>query len=113
MKAIFKIIEYLPDTKQIVVRFARYNAPEPIDKYSKVAVDYSQLDFQDMESFTKSLMRTCGDDRVRNQENNETGVNEAETITGEFNLPDLVGRIIECKTDDYKRAVLKMRRVEL
>ena len=71
MKAIFKIIEYLPDTKQIVVRFARYNAPEPIDKYRKVAINYSQLDFQDMESFTKSLMRTCGDDRVRNQENND------------------------------------------
>lgn len=113
MRAIFKIIEYLPDTKQIVVRFARYNAPESIDKYSKVAVDYSQLDFQDMESFTKSLMRTCGDDRVRNQENNETGVNEAEIITGEFKLSDLVGKVIECKTDDHKRAVLKMKRVEL
>ena len=113
MRAIFKIEDYLPETEQIVVRFARFNAPEPIENYSRVAVDIIHLDFQDAESFTKSLMRKCGDDRVRNQEDSETGVNEAETITGEFNLPDLVGRIIECKTDDYKRSVLKMRRVEL
>ena len=47
MKAIFKIIEYLPETTQIVVRFARLHAPESIEKYSKVAINYSELDCYD------------------------------------------------------------------
>ena len=51
MKAIFKIIEYLPETTQIVVRFARFHAPEPIEKYNKVAINYSELDCYDSESF--------------------------------------------------------------
>ncbi len=53
MKAIFKIEEYLPETTQIVVRFARLHAPEPIEKYHAVAIDYSKLDCYDSESFVK------------------------------------------------------------
>ena len=53
MKAIFKIIEYLPETEQIVVRFARLHAPELIEKYNKVAINLSHLDCYDSESFVK------------------------------------------------------------
>ena len=113
MKAIFKIIEYLPDTTQIVVRFARLHAPESIEKYSKVAINYSELDCYDSESFVKSLMRKVGNNMVKLQEEKEPIINEAETISGELNLEDLVGKTIECKVDDSRRAILKMRRVEL
>ena len=114
MKAIFKIIKYNPERQQIVVRFARLRAPESIDKY-KVggAIDLSQLDCYDSESFVKSLMRKFGDAMVKQQEEKEPIINEAETISGKLNFEDLVGKTIECKTDEYKRAVLKMRRVEL
>ena len=44
MKAIFKIEEYLPETNQIVVRFARLHAPKLIENYTKVAVDCNKLD---------------------------------------------------------------------
>ena len=44
MKAIFKIIEYLPETEQIVVRFARLHAPELIEKYNKKAINLSHQD---------------------------------------------------------------------
>ena len=113
MKAIFKIIEYLPDTTQIVVRFARLHAPEPIEKYNKVAINYSELDCYDSESFVKSLMRRCGNHMVKQQEEKEPIVNEAETISGKLNLEDLVGKTIECKIDNDRREKLKMRRVEL
>ena len=33
MKMIFKIEEYLPDTKQVVIRYCRQNAPKPISEY--------------------------------------------------------------------------------
>ena len=113
MKAIFKIIEYLPETTQIVVRFARLHAPEPIEKYNKVAINLSHLDCYDSESFVKSLMRKVGNHMVKLQEEKEPIINEAETISGELNLEDLVGKTIECKVDDSRSAILKMRRVEL
>ena len=113
MKAIFKIIEYLPDTTQIVVRFARLRAPESIEKYNKVAINYSELDCYDSESFVKSLMRRCGNHMVKLQEEKEPIVNQAETISGKLNLEELVGKTIECKIDNDRRERLKMRRVEL
>ena len=113
MKAIFKIIEYLPETTQIVVRFARLHAPQSIEKYNKVAINYSELDCYDSESFVKSLMRRCGNHMVKQQEEKEPIVNEAETISGKLNLEELVGKTIECKIDNDRKERLKMRRVKL
>ena len=113
MKAIFKIIEYLPKTQQIVVRFARLRAPELIEKYRKIAVNLSHLDCYDSESFVKSLMRKFGNNLVKQQEDKEPIINEAETISGKLNFEELVGKTIECKVDESKRAILKMRRVIL
>tara|TARA_B100001093_G_scaffold503851_1_gene558808 strand:+ start:441 stop:782 length:342 start_codon:yes stop_codon:yes gene_type:complete len=113
MKAIFKIIEYLPETTQIVVRFARLHAPQSIEKYNKVAINYSELDCYDSESFVKSLMRRFGNHMVKLQEEKEPIINEAETISGKLNLEDLVGKTIECKIDNDRKERLKMRRVEL
>ena len=113
MKAIFKIIEYLPETTQIVVRFARLRAPESIEKYNKVAINYSELDCYDSESFVKSLMRKVGNHMVKLQEEKEPINNEAETISGKLNLEDLVGKTIECKIENDRKERLKMRRVEL
>ena len=113
MKAIFKITEFLPETEQIVVRFARLHAPESIEKYNKVAINLSHLDCYDSESFVKSLMRRCGNHMVKLQEEKEQIINEAETISGKLNLKDLVGKTIECKIDNDRKERLKMRRVEL
>tara|TARA_Y100001937_G_scaffold98140_1_gene133818 strand:+ start:410 stop:751 length:342 start_codon:yes stop_codon:yes gene_type:complete len=113
MKAIFKIEEYLPETTQIVVRFARLHAPESIEKYKKVAIDYSQLDCYDSDSFVKSLMRKVGDHMVKLQEESEPINNIAETISGDLDLEKLIGKTIECKVDNNRRERLKMRRVEL
>ena len=113
MKAIFKIIKYLPERQQIVVRFARLRAPESIEKYRKVAIDLSHLDCYDSESFVKSLMRKVGNHMVKLQEEKEPINNEAETISGKLNLEDLVGKTIECKIENDRKERLKMRRVEL
>ena len=113
MKAIFKIIEYLPKRQQIVVRFARLRAPESIEKYRKVAIDLSHLDCYDSESFVKSLMRRFGNEMVKQQEEKEPIINEAETISGELNFEDLVGKTIECKVENDRKQIIKMRRVEL
>ena len=90
MKAIFKIIKYNPERQQIVVRFARLRAPESIEKYRKIAVNLSHLDCYDSESFVKSLMRRFGNEMVKQQEEKEPIINEAETISEELNLQDFV-----------------------
>ena len=113
MKAIFKIEEYLPETKQIVVRFARLHAPEKIEKYATLAIDYDKLDCYSSESFVKSLMREVGNYQVKSNEDKEPIIDESETISGKLDLSSLVGRTIECKVENDRKEILKMRRVEL
>lgn len=113
MKSIFKIDEYLPDTNQIIVRFSRLHAPQPIEFYSLMAIDCQHLDLYDCDSFVFSLMREYGDGYVKEYEKNEPIKNETETISGKLNLRDLVGKVIECDADNYKRELIKMNRVEL
>ena len=115
MKGIFKIEEYLPLTKQIVVKFSRLNSPKPIDEYKPIAINCDKLDLYNCETFTESLMMACGTDRIMKEESKEDclDVNIPETIEGDLNIQDLVGKVIECKTENYRKAFLKMRRVEL
>ena len=42
MKIIFKIIEYLPETEQVVVSFCRQNAPKSIDDLRKRLISRGQ-----------------------------------------------------------------------
>ena len=44
MKIIVKIVEYLEDTQQIVVKFCRKNAPKSIDEYPAGAIDVNRLE---------------------------------------------------------------------
>ena len=113
MKAIFKIEEYLPETNQIVVRFARLHAPQLIEKYKKVAVNCDKLDCYDSESFVQSLMKDVGNYRINSQESEEPIINKAEKISGELNLRDLVGKVVECKVDNRSKRPLRMRKIEL
>ena len=113
MKSIFKIDEYLPDTNQIIVRFSRLHAPQHIESYAPMAINCKQLDLYDCDSFVFSLMREYGDGYVKEYEKNEPIKNETETISGKLNLRDLVGKVIECDADNYKRELIKMNRVEL
>ena len=113
MKAIYKIDEHLPETTQIVVRFARLNAPESINNYEPVAIDYSKLDYHDAESFNQSLMRYAGNSQVKKHDQKESSKNIAEKISGDFDISSLVGRVIECKVDISRRTILRMNRVNL
>ena len=115
MKCIFKIEEYLPETNQIVVRFARLHSPQHIDNYKAVAIDTTKLDFYDYDSFIESLMRNYGDSRSSMSEIKDSIVNDVEevNIDTKFEVRDLIGKIIRCNSDDYKTQIIKMNRVEL
>jgi len=113
MKNIFKIIEYLPDTQQIVVRYARKNTHKNIDEYVKKAVDLKELDLYDCETFSKSLMRKYGESSIEKAENETVGYNKCEKIFGKLDIQNLIGKVIEVDSDEYRREIIKMRRVEL
>ena len=113
MKNIFKITEYLPDTQQIVVRYARKNTHKNIDEYIESAVDLKQLDLYSCETFSKSLMRRYGEHNIERVENETEGFNKCEKISGKLDLQSIVGKVIEVDSDQYRRDVIKMRRIEL
>tara|TARA_B100000927_G_scaffold203018_1_gene164590 strand:+ start:40 stop:381 length:342 start_codon:yes stop_codon:yes gene_type:complete len=113
MKNLFKIIKYLPDTGQIVVRYARKNTQRDIDECNAKAVDLDKLDLHDCESFSKSLMRRYGENIIDRQENEIVGFNKSEKISGKLDIENLIGKVVEVDVDEYRREVIKMRRVDL
>ena len=113
MKNIFKIIEYLPDTQQIVVRYARKNTNKNIDEYIESAVELKQLDLYNCETFSKSLMRRYGEHNIERVENETEGFNKCEKISGKLDIQNLIGKVIEVDADEYRREIIKMKRVEL
>ena len=87
MIIIFKITDYFPETNQIAVKFCNEKSSKPIDEYNALAVGLEDID-------------TLDD-------------NKPEKIDGEFNINDLIGKVIGVNypTRIYKK--IKMRRVEL
>ena len=56
MKLIFKIVEYISETQQIIVKVCRQNAPKSIDEYDAVALDIMHVDFSSSDNFKYSLI---------------------------------------------------------
>ena len=113
MRSIIKIEKYLPETNQIEVRIARLHAPQSIDDYPPVAVDCNKLDCYNTETFLHTLMRNTGEALVMSEENHEPIFNKVDTVSEELDLPNMVGKIIECKVPNDRKEILHMRRVQL
>jgi len=114
MKAIFKIEEHLPDTKQISVKICKAKSHKSIDDYAAKVVTYSDLDLSESGLFIDGLLERHGLHRIESQENKQPILdsNKGESISGAVVLDDLVGKVIECN-HFTTRSILKMRRVEL
>jgi|TARA_B100000085_G_scaffold27316_1_gene22705 hypothetical protein len=115
MKIIFKIIEYLPETEQIVVRFCRQNAPKSIDDYSAVAIDCKFIDNSDRVNLIESLFQ-LGLGIIEKQENEELTLdnNLAAEMFFEKNYENFVGKVIALDTKELKKIKSKrMNRVDI
>ena len=114
MKIIFKIIEYLPDTNQIVVKFARQNAPKPIDEYSPVAIGCSTIDTLDNINFIESICNR-GKHLVEQQEKEELVLNKniCEEIEG-TRFEDYVGKVVGTDISNLpKFKSRKLKRIDI
>ena len=116
MKAIFRIDEYLPETNQIVIRFAKLHSPQHIDNYAPTVVGLHDIDLYDNYTFIEDLMKKCGNRRVKLNEEQDPVINQAETLimSDKVDLREMVGKVIECKmTDNRSRKKLRMREIDL
>lgn len=117
MKILFKIEEYLSETKQVLIRFCRQNSPKPITEYpaklSSTEIYDTSFDSQNLiESIAKN-----GYERVLRQESQENFLPEnlPHEIPNSVNFEDYVGKVIcvdseNCTTRTISR---KLKRIEI
>ena len=117
MKMIFKIEEYLPDSKQVVIRYCRQNAPKPISEYPAKAVSTENYDTSfDSRNLIESIAQYGYNKILAQEEKEETLLeNMPVDIPNSLNIADYVGKVI-CVEDRYateKMRSRKMRRVDI
>ena len=117
MKIIFKIEEYYPDAKQVVIRYCRQNATKPISEYPAKAVSTEQYDTSfDSRNLLESIAQ-YGYNKVLAQEDKEEILPEniPADIPDSLDIADYVGKVF-CVEDRYateKMRSRKMRRVDI
>ena len=117
MKMIFKIEEYLPETKQVMIRYCRQNAPKPISEYPAKAVSTEIYDVSfDSRNLVESIAQ-YGYNKVLRQEDKEITLREniPEDIPDSLDIADYGGRVI-CVDGEIAREMMrssKMGKVEI
>ena len=114
MKVIIKIEQYLPDTEQITFRICGLRSHKIINDYRDYAIEISDLDMTDTESFIDSLVFKVKH-LLEQQDENEPILDENIPIEigGELDIQNLLGKNIEGKIWYRGTRLLKMRRIEL
>ena len=117
MKTIFKIEEYLPETKQVVIRYCRKNSPKPITEYPAKAVSTQNYDVSfDSQNLVESIAQ-YGYKKVFNQEDKEDTLPENVPVEtpDSLDIADYVGKIICVEAKDAQEMLRsrKMRRVDI
>ena len=117
MKMIFKIEEYLPETKQVVIRYCRQNSPKPISEYPAKAVSTEIYDVSfDSRNLVESISQ-YGYDKVLAQEEKEITLPEnlPQEIPDSVDIADYVGKVI-CVDSKNAREIersRKMKRIDI
>ena len=113
MKIICKIIEHIPDTKQIVFRICRLHSLKPIDEHIKCIVCYDDLDMTDFESFKFSIIRKF-QHQIQVDDEEQVILKENTPIENPaLDIDKLVGKVFSGEYVDKSIRLLKMRRVKL
>ena len=117
MKMIFKIEEYLPETKQVVIRYCRQNSPKPISEYPAKAVSTEIYDVSfDSRNLVESISQ-YGYDKVLAQEEKEITLPEnlSQEIPNSVDIADYVGKVIcvDSKNAKEMERSRKMKRIDI
>ena len=114
MKVIIKIEQYFPDTEQITFKICGLHSHKIINDYRDYAIEISDLDMTDTESFIDSLVFKVKH-LLQEQDENEPVLDEniPIEIDDELDIQNLLGKNIEGKIWHRGTRLLKMRRIEL
>ena len=114
MKVIIKIEQYLPDTEQITFRICGLHSHKTINDYRDYAIEISDLDMTDTESFIDSLVFKVKH-LLEQQDENEPILDENTPIEigGELDIHNLLGKKNESTIWYIGTRLLKKRRLEL
>ena len=109
MKILIKIEEYLPETRQIIVKFCSSQSEKSIDDAQALAIDLDRLELFDTELFLQSLTAQ-GQEIIDRYEQLQYG----EVVeNGPLDISKLVGRTIEREEFPRNKKMIPMRRIEL
>ena len=115
MKIIFKIVEYLPESNQIAVKFCYEKSRKSIDDYAPIAINCDELDMFDLETFSDTLIRKFGLKRLEDQERKLETIpdNIPQKLDDKFQVRDLIDKVVEGNYHQRDRFTLKVRKAEL
>ncbi len=115
MKIIYKIKKFYPETNHISVSFCNLKDRQSIDSYKSRPVCLDDLDMFDIESFSESLVKKSGLRRIAEQEEKLDVIedNKPDDIQGNFEIRDLIGKVICVKKTNRSILKLHMNRIEL
>ena len=111
---VYKFIDYLTDTHLIVIKICRLHSHKTIDEHRTFAIEISDLDMLDNESFIDTLIHKVKH-LIQEQDENQPILDDniPIEIDGELDIQNLVGKVIEGKIYHRETRLLKMRRVKL
>jgi hypothetical protein len=114
MNFIFKIVEYIEETDQIIVKFCRQNSPVPIDDYPPVAINCYNIDMNDYHQFVSSIMRS-GVHVIMQQESEETTLpqNAESEVLESVDIKTQLNRVISLHSNELIATIYKMNKIKL
>lgn len=114
MNFIFKIVEYIEETDQIIVKFCRQNSPIPIDDYSPVAINCHNIDMSNYHQFVSSIMRS-GAPIILQQESEEPTLpqNTESELLESTDIKTQLNRVIAINTQELIATSYKMNKIKL
>tara|TARA_Y100001958_G_C20955220_1_gene356185 strand:+ start:180 stop:542 length:363 start_codon:yes stop_codon:yes gene_type:complete len=113
-KIIFKITHYFPEQNSISIKFCKQKSPLPIDSFKSYAIDLNGINLNDFDFFSNDLIQKFGLRISQNQEDRQETINEniPEEIDN-FDIKNMIGKVVEGKYYSRNRYPLKVRRVEI
>jgi len=101
---LFKVISNNPIDKQMMVKFCRENAPEPIENYQSYNISYRNLDFSSSNALIESI-RSVGSYIAQQQFLDEPILeeNKSNDDIDSIDIEDYVGKIVSVTFDSTQQ----------
>ena len=101
---LFKVISNNPIDKQMMVKFCRENAPEPIENYQSYNISYRNLDFSSSNALIECI-RSVGSYIAQQQFLDEPILeeNKPNDDIDSIDIEDYVGKIVSVTSDSINQ----------